>query len=177
MAIWPIIVIGALNIENKATDAGFGKISPDDIRESSAVTGVYDALVSDTALHIVLFLAGGAVFAWVSHLLEKLDQGSSSWTVMWTGAFCQGAAECFEKNGFNRKFSNMAKDVPKLNRRLERLGLRTVEFNSDDEDRNKAYARYLRAITGPLQMGDLEYAKALGEAALSLEQGRLSPPR
>jgi hypothetical protein len=164
-AIWPVLVVLALNIENRAKAWGLDAISPSALAEAMRASEVYQSLTSDTALYVALFLAGGCTFAWLGRMIEVLDR-SDRWAINGLSTECENLANALDGFLFMPLGSNA-----RLNKKLARFGFDPIPEKIDRRSREQRerVARYLRAI-GPAMKSDLAYAQGLGSAALHLNK-------
>lgn len=169
-AFWPIVVVGGLNIEKRAEGSGYDKIDLSQIARSISMTEVYQDLTSDTALYILIFIAGGSVFSWLGYLIERLEK-SEKWAIHNLSLECNTYADLLGGKTTTLPFISYEGALRRLNARLERFGFEPIPplFDRTDKERNKRTSRYLRAIA-PLMSKDLDYARRLGQAAISLNQ-------
>jgi hypothetical protein len=170
-AAWPLGIVIALNIQNRATEAGYSRISLRGLLRSEDMTELYSAFTSDWVWGGALFLAGAVTFSWLHHWLEKSEGKQGPWARTSLAANCEGVAKMLENPGLGRFLMNPGRQIQNLNKGLVNFGFEPIaDFDPKDEGRNKRSARYLRAIHGPIKSGNLEHAREIGEAVLSLEK-------
>ncbi len=163
---WPAVVILAVNIENVATTLGLDKLLT---TRWPAMTKIATAILSDDALHIALFVAGGGAFAWGSHILRKMDSGIPGIKTM--GLECSQLAEIYEgKIGIGPKWfieRQVERKTERLNRRLGIHEIMPVPFPDMSVESSKLHvAQYLHGLSIFLSRRDLEGARKAGELYL-----------
>ena len=172
LLFWPCLVVLAINIENLASREGFADILAKRAGEFPAVIGqVYAFITSQTAFAFALFVGGMATNAWFQKFASAIETGDSWFTRWLDSSTIMSLSDAFMSNGINRRLLNADKELPRLNRRLDRYGLRRVPtYFSEDETINRAYGKYLKVIFGPVQSGEIEEAKRMGNFVLNHEE-------
>jgi hypothetical protein len=119
-AATPVGLVIALNIQNRATEAGYGRISLRNVFRSKDMTDLYNMLTSDLVWGSALFLAGMIVFSWLYYWLERSEGKQGSWARTSLAGMCENAAKWLERPGINRWFGKPRRFIPMLNKRLSR---------------------------------------------------------
>jgi hypothetical protein len=179
---WPCVVVLAINIENWASKEGFADVLAKRAGEFPALIGqVYAAITSQTAFAIALFVGGMATNAWLQKFVSAIETGNSWFTRWLDSSTIMSLSDAFMSNGLNRRILNAKKELPRLNKRLDHYGLRRVPTCfSEDETINQAYGKYLKAIFGPVESGNIEEAKRMGNFVLNHEESermKRQPPQ
>jgi hypothetical protein len=169
---WPCVVLLAINIENWASKEGFADVLAKRAGEFPALIGqVYAAITSQTVFAVALFVGGMATNAWLQKFASAIETGDSWFTRWLDSSTIMSVSDAFMSNGITRRFLNTQKELPRLNKRLDRYGLRHVPtFFSEDESINQAYGKYLKVIVGPVEAGNIEEAKRMGGFVLNHEE-------
>jgi len=154
-ATFPLVVIVGLNIQNRATEAGYSRVSLRALFQSKDMTDLYNEVTSDWVWGAALFFAGVVVSSWLYYWLEQSEGKQGSWARTSLAGMCENAAKWLERPGINRWLSKPRRFIPMLNKRLIAFGFEPIpDFDPKNEERNKRSARYLRAIQGPIKSGD-----------------------
>lgn len=162
MFFFPAMVVAALNIENVAAALGIDKLFT---TRWSAVNSLTAFLLSDAALHIALFVAGGGAFAWGSLILRKVDEG-----VPGLGSMSLTCAELGELYGDTKRFigtrrfieRTMERRTEKLNKKLAYHEIAPVPFPDLASGSSRLHvAQYLNGLALFLKKKDVEGARKL----------------
>lgn len=157
---WPAAIILALNIENVAT---FLKIDKLLISKWPVVTSAVAFLLSDTALHIALFVAGGGAFAWGGYIVRKMDEGIPNPRFM--AMDCSQLAEFYsgEKGMLGPKWfaeRSLVRATERMNRKLAIHSISPVPLPDMTSEPSKLHvAQYLSGLAIYLKKKDVAGAR------------------
>ena len=162
--LWPVGIVLAVNVENWASNAGFGNIVFQHWKATvPMLTDLYELATSSAVIYPTLFCGGMLAYEFGLIGALRAERKSSWFRMRLVRSLADPAAEAFFKPGLVRRMTFTDRDLPRLNRRLIAAGLDVVPETFDGpEETNKIYGAYLMLISrGEISLAQ-DYLKKSG---------------
>ena len=160
---WPVLVILALNLENTASQAGYGSVINQHWKQASPMLrGIYDFATAGYVLYPALILTGAVLYEWIGYTSTRMEADGSVYQRWLIATNADAYATAFFGPGFTRRSIRPNRDLVKMNKRLAGFAMPLVPetFDHDDET-NALYGSYLSLIA----KGQWHHAKSFIESA------------
>ncbi|HEY1606007.1 MAG TPA: hypothetical protein VGF77_10475 [Allosphingosinicella sp.] len=145
-ATWPILVVVGFNIENAASQAGYGILINQHWKDSiPMLKTAYEMASSPFITYPSLMLLGASLYEWIARIVDKAElpgRGFQRWLIKFNSDVTSGV---FLKNGYYRRTMKPA-DLKTMNRRLGTCGLPLIPETFKDERLNGIYGSYLALL-------------------------------
>ena len=140
-----MLVILALNLENAASQAGYGSVVNRHWKEASPVLrGIYEFVTAGYILYPTLILTGAVLYEWIGYTSTRMETRGSAYQRWLISTNAEAYATAFFGPGFTRRSIKPDRDLVRMNERLAGCDMPLVAETFDQSDEvNAAYGSYL----------------------------------